>query len=88
MVIAKPGFPEGRKPGFCAEEKIVDNAENFKRRKMPAPQTLGELERELAQLQAQLPRHSIKPSTLARIDELEEEIARLKKETATEKKET
>jgi len=54
---------------------------------MPAPQTLEELERELAQLQAQLPRHSIKPSTLARIDELEEEIARLKKETATEKKE-
>ncbi|MBI5653692.1 MAG: histidine kinase [Chloroflexi bacterium] len=43
------------------------------------PQTLEELERELAQLQAQLPRHSIKPATLARMDELEEAIEKLKK---------
>jgi HPt (histidine-containing phosphotransfer) domain-containing protein len=39
---------------------------------------LAELERELEQLKKQLPKHGLKPSTLARIDELEEEIAALK----------
>ncbi len=36
------------------------------------------LERELQQLQDQLPRHSISPSIQARMDELEEAIAELK----------
>ncbi len=47
---------------------------------MNASLSLEELERELEQLKTQLPRHSIKPSTMARIDELEEEIEKLKKE--------
>ena len=37
------------------------------------------LERELEQLKQQLPRHSIPPTLLVRIEELEEEIAALKK---------
>ena len=45
---------------------------------MSNAERLAELERELAQLQSQLPRHGLKPSTLARIDELEEAIAALK----------
>ena len=45
---------------------------------MTDAQRLAELERELEQLQKQLPKHGLKPSTLARIDELEEEIAELK----------
>ncbi len=36
---------------------------------------LARLERELAQLQQQLPAHSIPPALLERIDELEEQIA-------------
>jgi hypothetical protein len=36
---------------------------------------LAALERELAQLQQQLPRHSIPPTLLVRIEELEEAIA-------------
>ncbi len=39
---------------------------------------LTALERELAQLKEQLPAHSIPPSLLERIDELEEEIAALR----------
>ncbi len=39
---------------------------------------LPALERELAQLKEQLPAHSIPPSLLERIDELEEEIAALR----------
>ncbi len=38
---------------------------------------LPALERELAQLKEQLPAHSIPPSLLERIDELEEAIAAL-----------
>ena len=45
---------------------------------MAALPKLAELERELEQLKQQLPRHSISPSLLARIDELEEQIAALK----------
>jgi len=45
---------------------------------MTDAQRLAELERELEQLKRQLPKHGLKPSTLARIDELEEEIAALK----------
>ena len=44
----------------------------------PASPDLTALERELEQLQRQLPRHSISPSIQARIDELEEQIAELK----------
>ncbi len=39
---------------------------------------LAVLERELAQLQQQLPAHSIPPALLERIDELEEAIAVLR----------
>jgi hypothetical protein len=49
---------------------------------MPASPNLATLERELEQLQQQLPRHSISPAIQARIDELEEQIAALK-ETAS-----
>ncbi len=45
---------------------------------MSAPNDLLALERELAQLKEQLPAHSIPPSLLERIDELEEQIAALK----------
>ena len=47
---------------------------------MTKEERLAELEREFSQLQAQLPKHGFKPSTLARIDDLEEEIASLKAE--------
>jgi len=39
---------------------------------------LAALERELEQLKKQLPKHGLKPSTLARIDDLEEEIDALR----------
>ena len=42
---------------------------------MTESRDLATLERELAQLNQQLPRHSISPTLLARIEELEEEIA-------------
>lgn len=45
---------------------------------------LKALERELEQLMQQLPHHSISPSIQTRIDELEEEIAQLKKRTHPE----
>ena len=44
---------------------------------------LATLEQELARLKEQLPKHSISPSILARIDELEEKIAVLR-ETGTQ----
>lgn len=44
---------------------------------MPPSLDLAALERELEELKKQLPRHSISPSILARIDELEEQIALL-----------
>ncbi len=47
---------------------------------MSLPTDLSTLERELVQLKQQLPAHSIPPSLLERIDELEEEIAALKSE--------
>jgi uncharacterized small protein (DUF1192 family) len=47
---------------------------------MTPAERLAELERELAQLKSQLPKHGLTPSTLARIDELEEEIEKLKVE--------
>jgi len=42
---------------------------------MSQPRDLAALERELEQLKAQLPRHSLSPAMLARLEELEEEIA-------------
>jgi hypothetical protein len=39
-----------------------------------------ELENEIAQLKSQLPAHSLKPEMLVRIEELEDELERLKKE--------
>ena len=45
---------------------------------------LAELQRELEQLKKQLPKHGLKPSTLARIDELEEQIAALKAQVEPE----
>ena len=41
---------------------------------MVQAERLVELERELEQLKKQFPKHGLKPSTLARLDELEEEI--------------
>jgi hypothetical protein len=41
---------------------------------------IQELERELSQLRAQLPAHSVKPEMLMRIEELEDELEQLKKE--------
>ncbi len=52
---------------------------------MPTSPDLAALERELEQLKQQLPRHSISPSILARIDELEEQIDALKKASQKEK---
>jgi hypothetical protein len=39
---------------------------------------LAALERELAELQGQMPKHSPRPSLLLRIEELEDEIVRLR----------
>jgi hypothetical protein len=41
---------------------------------------IEEIERELAQLRSQLPAHSVKPEMIIKIEELEEELERLKKE--------
>lgn len=49
---------------------------------MNQTEQLANLERELEQLKSQLPKHGLKPSTLARIDELEEEIDALKTQNA------
>ncbi len=49
---------------------------------MDQPNELYSLERELEQLMAQLPHHSLPPAIQARLDELEEEIAALKAEQA------
>ncbi len=52
---------------------------------MSLAQQLAERERELAQLQAQLPKHSLPPNIQARLDELEEAIAALQAQLAAEK---
>ncbi|MEW5717656.1 MAG: hypothetical protein AB1817_03420 [Chloroflexota bacterium] len=46
---------------------------------MAEPRDLAALERELVRLKQQLPRHSIPPALLIRIEELEEAIAARKK---------
>ena len=48
-------------------------------RTMTKPRALDALERELEQLKQQLPRHSVPAALLLRIEELEEDIAALKK---------
>jgi hypothetical protein len=45
---------------------------------------LEALERELAELQGQMPKHSPRPSLLLRIEELEDEIGRLRAATEGE----
>ncbi len=47
---------------------------------MSVSSDLAALERELEQLEQQLPRHSISPSIQARFDELEEQIDALKQQ--------
>jgi len=47
---------------------------------MTKEERLALLEREFEQLNKQLPKHGIKPSTIARLDELEEEIIALRAE--------
>ncbi len=49
---------------------------------MSQEEHLAKLERELEQLKKQLPKHGLKPSTVARLDELEEEIDALKNQIA------
>ncbi|MEW5828127.1 MAG: hypothetical protein AB1846_04485 [Chloroflexota bacterium] len=44
------------------------------------PQRIAELERQIAQLEAQLPAHSVKPGMLQRLEDLEEELAQLKQQ--------
>jgi hypothetical protein len=41
---------------------------------------INEIERKLAQLRSQLPAHSVKPEMIIKIEKLEEELERLKKE--------
>ena len=47
---------------------------------------LQQLEREYAELEASIPAHSIKAAHLQRLEELEDEIADLKKEIAAKNK--
>lgn len=44
---------------------------------------LAALEHELEELKKQLPRHSLSPAILARLDELEEQIAELRQAAGT-----
>lgn len=44
----------------------------------PRVSRLEEMERELAELRGQMPKHSPRPSLLLRIEDLEDEIARLR----------
>jgi predicted protein tyrosine phosphatase len=48
-------------------------------------QRIAELERQIAQLEAQLPAHSVKPWMLQRIEDLEEELEQLKRQQAEER---
>ncbi len=45
-------------------------------------QRIAELERQIAQLESQLPAHSVKPWMLQRLEDLEEELAQLKQQAA------
>jgi hypothetical protein len=46
--------------------------------------TLEELEKQLADLQARLPAHSIPPSMIAELDELEEALAQMRQQRQAE----
>lgn len=41
---------------------------------------IGELEKEIADLKRRWPAHSVKPAMIIRLEELEEELERLKRE--------
>ena len=41
---------------------------------------IAELEKEIAELKARIPKHSVRPHLIIRIEDLEEELARLKQE--------
>ncbi|OGO36536.1 MAG: hypothetical protein A2Z03_03540 [Chloroflexi bacterium RBG_16_56_8] len=56
----------------------IASSDYIKEDSMSSADDLATLEQELARLKEQLPRHSISPSILARIDELEEKIAALR----------
>ncbi|MDO8491525.1 MAG: histidine kinase [Dehalococcoidia bacterium] len=43
---------------------------------------IAQLERDLAEMKARIPKHSVRPHLIIRIEELEEELARLKQEDA------
>jgi HAMP domain-containing protein len=47
---------------------------------------VSELEQRLADLQARLPAHSVPPSMIAELDELEEALARARRQLRLEKK--
>lgn len=44
---------------------------------------IAELERRLAEARARLPRHSLRPAQMIEIEEMEEELERLRTEEAT-----
>jgi ribosomal protein L29 len=50
----------------------------------PLHATLEELEKQLADLQARLPAHSIPPSMIAELDELEEALAQMRQQRQAE----
>ncbi len=47
---------------------------------------IAELERRLAEAQARLPRHSLRPAQLIEIEALEDELARLREEAMTSRR--
>ncbi len=49
----------------------------------PDPQ-IAELERRIADLKARLPKHSVPPAMLQELEDLEEELARLRREVQDE----
>lgn len=46
---------------------------------------ITQLEKEIAEMKAHIPKHSVRPHMIIRIEELEEELARLKQEEASAK---
>ncbi len=44
---------------------------------------IAQLEREIAEMKARIPKHSVRPHHMIRLEELEEELARLKQEEAS-----
>jgi hypothetical protein len=54
-------------------------------REMTTEQRIAQLEQELHDIQARLPRHSTPPAMLLRLEEVEEELAVLKAQTPHER---